>query len=219
MTWLYYVACAIVRMLLRVLTRWQVRGKENVPRQGPLLVVANHLNLVDPPLIGVSLGRKTRFMAKEELFRSRFLNYCIRSLGAFPVHRGRLDRQALSQAEKFLADGWALVMFPEGTRSKNAQLQSAFPGSALVAVHSGAPILPIGISGTEKIKGVAWLLRRPKLTVNIGTPFHLPPLNGRLTKAELAELTDLIMGHIAELLPLEYRGHYVKNGELDARKN
>ena len=219
MSWFYYVARLIMRILLLLLTRWQVRGKENIPRQGPLLVVANHLNLVDPPLVAVSLGREAIFMAKEELFRSRFSSYFMHGFGAFPVHRGRLDKKALSQAEKVLADGWALVMFPEGTRSKNAQLQPAFPGSVLIAKHSSTPILPVGITGTERIKGVAWLLRRPRLTVNIGSPFHLPQLNGRLTKPELAELTNLVMEHIAELLPLEYRGHYTKQGKSDASKN
>lgn len=219
MSLLYYVARLIIRILLPLLTRWQVRGKENVPSQGPLLVVVNHLNLADPPVVAISLGRKAIFMAKEELFRSRFSRYFMRSLGAFPVHRRRLDREALSQAEKVLADGWALVMFPEGTRSRNAQLQSAFPGSALVAIRSGAPILPIGITGTERIKGIAWLLHRPQLRVNIGSPFHLPPLNSRLTKAELSEVTNRLMGHIAELLPLEYQGHYAKRGKLDDRKN
>ncbi len=213
MSWFYYVASATMKTLLRLLTRWEVRGKENIPRQGPLLVVANHLNLADPPLVSVSLGRKAIFMAKEELFRSKFSGYFIRGFGAFPINRGRLDRKALSQAEKLLADGWALVMFPEGARSKNTQLQPAFPGSALVAIHSCAPILPVGISGTESIKGIGWLLRRPRLTVNIGPAFHLPPLNSRVTKEELAQFTSLIMGHIAELLPSEYRGHYAKQGK------
>ncbi len=208
MPWFYYVAKLLVRMLLLLLTRWRVTGIENVPSQGPVLVVANHLNLADPPLLFVSLGRKVVFMAKEELFRSRFIGYFIRGLGAFPVHRGQLDRKALRQADQLLANGMALVTFPEGTRSKNAQLQPAFPGSALIALRSGVPILPVGITGTERIKGVAWLLRRPQVTVNIGHPFHLPPASSKLTKVELAELTNYIMGRIAELLPQEYRGNY-----------
>ncbi len=210
MRWFYYVGSLMVRITLLLFTRWQVKGKENIPSQGPLLVVANHLNLADPPLVSVSLNRKAMFMAKEELFRSRFTNYFIGGFGAFPVHRGRLDRKALRQAEKFLAEGWALVMFPEATRSKNAQLQPAFPGSALIALRSGAPILPLAITGTEKIKGATWMLRRPRLTVNIGYPFHLPSVNSKVSKAELAELTNNIMEHIAELLPVEYRGSYVK---------
>lgn len=219
MRWFYYVGRLMVRITLLLLTRWQVKGKENIPSQGPLLVVANHLNLADPPLVSVSLNRKAMFMAKEELFRSKFTNYFIGGFGAFPVHRGQLDRKALRHAEKFLAEGWALVMFPEATRSKNAQLQPAFPGSALIALRSGAPILPLAITGTEKIKGATWILRRPRLTVNIGHPFHLPSVNSKVSKAELAELTNNIMEHIAELLPVEYRGGYVKCEELDDIKS
>jgi 1-acyl-sn-glycerol-3-phosphate acyltransferase len=103
-------------------------------------------------------------------------------------------------------------MFPEGTRSKNAQLQPAFPGSALIALHNSVPILPVGITGMEKVKkGLFWmLLHRPKVMVNIGCPFYLPPANDKLTKAELAELANYIMEHIAELLPPEYQGHYAR---------
>ena len=208
MPWFYYVARVLVRMLFILLTRWQVKGKENIPTQGPLLVVANHLNLTDPPLLGVSLGRKAVFMAKEELFRSRFSAYFIGSFGSFPVYRGKLDRKAIRQAQQVLADDAALVMFPEATRSKSAQLQPAFPGSALIASRSGAPILPVGISGTEKIKGLSWILRRPRITVNIGHPFYLPTISSKSTKAELAEQTNFIMERIAELLPPQYRGNY-----------
>ena len=195
-------------MVLLLLTWWRVRGKDNVPGHGPLLIVANHLHLADPPLIGASISRKVAFMAKEELFRSRFSSYIIRHCGAFPVRRGSLTRQALQQAEQRLVRDEAVVMFPEGKRSKNAQLQSAFPGSALIASRLGVPILPIGISGTEHIKGRTWWLRRPTITVNIGRPFYPPAAGSRLSKAELAQLTNSIMEHIAELLPPEYRGDY-----------
>jgi 1-acyl-sn-glycerol-3-phosphate acyltransferase len=101
-------------------------------------------------------------------------------------------------------------MFPEATRSKAAQLQPALPGSALLAIHSGVPVLPVGISGTEGIKGIGWVLRRPRVTVNIGRPFYLPSAGNKLTKTELAEHTNSIMERIAELLPLQYRGVYGK---------
>jgi len=149
-------------------------------------------------------------MAKEELFRSRFLGYFIRGFGAFPVYRKQTDRQAIRQAKQILAEGLALVMFPEGKRSLSAQLQPALSGSVLIARHSDTPILPVGITGTEKLRGVAWLLRRPQITVNIGQPFSLPPVNGKLTKEELARLTNYTMERIAELLPQEYRGNYTK---------
>ena len=210
MPWFYYVARAILKVLFFSLTSCQVKGKENIPDQGPVLVVANHLNLADPPLVGISLGRKVIFMAKKELFRSRFLSYFIRSFGSFPVSRKQTDRQAIRQAKQVLAEGLVLAMFPEGKRSRDAQLQPALSGSALIAYHSGAPILPVGITGTEKLKGIAWVLHRPQIKVNIGHPFYLPPINGRLTKDELARLTSYMMEHIAELLPQEYRGNYAR---------
>ena len=212
MPWFYYAGRVILRWLFILLTRWLVKGTENIPTQGPLLIVANHLSLADPPLIGVSLPRKVVFMAKEELFRFWPLSYVIRGFGAFPIHRRRLDRKALNQAAQVLAGGKGLVIFPEGMRSRSGRLRHAFPGSAIIALRSGAPVLPIGITGTEKIKGVAWLLHRPRITVNIGQTFYLPPVSSKLTKAELIELTNNIMEHIAELLPPEYRGHYMKQG-------
>ena len=210
MPWFYHASRLMVRVLLLLLTRWQVRGRENIPSQGPLLVVANHLSLADPPLLNISLGGKVIFMAKEKLFRFRVLGYFIRSLGAFPVHRGRPDRKALRQAEQVLAQGLALIIFPEGMRSRNAKLQHSFRSPALIALRSGVPILPIGITGTEKLESVAGLLRRPQIMVNIGHPFHLPPINGKLTKVALDEFTTCIMERIAELLPVEYRGSYAR---------
>ena len=212
MPWFYYVSRLVVRMLLLLLTRWQIKGRENIPSQGALLIVANHLHLVDPPLLVVSLSRKVRLMAKKELFHSRLIGYFMSGFGAFPVYRGQLDKKALRQVHQLLADGQAVVVFPEGTRSKNAQLQHAFPGAALIALRSGVPVLPVGINGTEKIKGVAWILRRPRITVNIGHPFYLPSVDCKLTKVELAEFTNSIMEHIAELLPSQYRGDYAGRG-------
>ena len=207
MPWFYYVVRSIIRTLFRLRTKRQVKGGDNVPSDGSLLFVSNHLSLADPPLLSVSLNRITMFMAKKELFRLKIIGYFIGGLGSFPVHRGRLDRDAARQAERVLACGQALVMFPEGKRSKNAKLQSAPSGAARIASRHNVPIVPIGIAGTEKIKWL-WLLQRPRITVNIGRPFNLPPVSGRLTKVELAKRTDVIMEHIAELLPPEYRGNY-----------
>jgi 1-acyl-sn-glycerol-3-phosphate acyltransferase len=206
--WFYYIARGLLIGLFKLLTRWQVKGKENVPKEGPVLVVANHLNLADPPLLGVSLKRRVIFMAKEELFRSRITAYFLGGFGSFPVHRGKLDRQALRSSQQVLADGQILVMFPEASRSRSARLKKALPGSALIACRSGVPILPVGIIGTEQLRGVGFLFRRPRVTINIGQPFSLPPVEGKLTREKLVEYTDLIMRRIAELLPPKYRGVY-----------
>ena len=208
MPWFYYIARGLLIGLFKLFTRWQVKGKENVPEEGPVLVVANHLNLADPPLLGVSLKRRVIFMAKEELFRSPISAYFLGGFGSFPVHRGKLDRQALRSSQQVLADGQVLVMFPEAARSRSARLKRALPGSALIACRSGVPILPVGIIGTEQLRMLGCLFRRPRVTINIGQPFSLPPVEGKLTREKLVEYTDIIMQHIAELLPPKYRGVY-----------
>jgi 1-acyl-sn-glycerol-3-phosphate acyltransferase len=151
------------------------------------------------------MRRMIIFVAKEELFRSWFSGYFISRLGAFPVHRGRVDREALRQAERVLSRGRVLAMFPEGTRGQG-HLQGGFTGAAMIATRANVPVLPIGITGTETIKGWGWMLRRPKITVSIGRPFELPAPGGKGRREELEGHTRTIMGHIAELLPPRYRG-------------
>ena len=208
---LFYYACVtVMKVLLLTFGQWQVRAVGRIPPTGPLIVASNHLNLADPPLLCASIPRRIVFMTKEELVYSRRGGHFIRAFGAVPVRREGLDRKALRQAQALLDRGMALGMFPEGTRSPSAQMQRAYPGTALLALRSGAPILPVGITGTENIKGMGRVLARPRIriTVTMGEPFHLPPLQGRASAARLAELTDLIMARIARLLPSSYRGVY-----------
>jgi len=198
------------RFIFLLSTRRQIKGKENVPEQGPLLIVCNHISHTDQYLVAVTINRKMVWMAKEELFRSPLIRVLAEAFGAFPVHRGGMDRKALDQAHQVLDSALALSMFPEGTRSKNGQLQPAFPGSALIALHDRVPILPIGITGTENVKkGLLWyIIHRPRVTANIGRPFYLPATTDKPNKENLRELADYIMERIAELLPPEYRGYY-----------
>jgi 1-acyl-sn-glycerol-3-phosphate acyltransferase len=205
--WFNFVGRVLMVVLLRLLSDWEVSGKENIPKEGPILVVSNHMNNCDPPLLAVSISRRLIFMAKEELFRSRVSGYLIQGFGAFPVYRGRHNIEAMRKAKSVLDAGWGLVMFPEGMRSRNGKLLHAFPGSAIIAAKNDAIILPVGITGTEKIVGVSWFFKRPKIMVNIGKPFKVSH-NGKISREQLNQITDSIMYHIAELLPCEYHGCY-----------
>jgi 1-acyl-sn-glycerol-3-phosphate acyltransferase len=206
MSWVHFLGHISLKTFFFLFTRLDIRGIENVPKQGSLLVTANHLSAMDPPLLGVEIGRPMIFMAKEELFHPGFLGYFMYRLGAFPVHRGRMDREALRRSAEVLARKKVLAMFPEGHRRGVEGYQpQGFMGAALIAERSGVPILPVGICGTERIKGWKWIMHRPRIIICIGVPFHLIPAAGKSRRDELATHTANIMDHIASLLPDEYR--------------
>ncbi len=215
----FRMAELIFRVLVKLFIRLEIKGKENLPSTGSFILVSNHIHLIDPPLLILSLlPRRSRFMAKEELFRSWFYSPLMHLAEAFPVRRNGSykDKQlALKQAMEVLKNGLILGMFPEGSRSRNGQLSQGYPGAAVIALRSGAPIVPAAIIGTEKLKGIGWL-KRPKVTITFGRPFLLPKIKGESAQPKLKMLTDLIMKEIAILLPVEYRGKYremVKNGD------
>ena len=208
MRWFYHIARIAVRITLFLFTSCQLNGIKTIPSKGPMLIIANHLSVADPPLVSVSITRETVFMAKQELFNTWFTNYFIRSFGAFPVSRNRLDRTALREAKKVLKSGKVLVMFPESTRSKGANLKKAYPGAAMIALRNRVPVLPIAITGTEVIHGYKWIFHRPRVIVKVGKPFNLPPVKGKLSKEQLEESTTVMMEHLAEILPESYRGEY-----------
>jgi 1-acyl-sn-glycerol-3-phosphate acyltransferase len=205
---------AIFRPLLNILFSWKVKGRENIPLTGPLIVIANHVHLLDPFFLLFGFPRWINFMAKEELFRSPFLRPILRWAGSFSVRRrGRIreKQKVLKSAKDVLEGGLVLGMFPEGSRSHDGKLRKSKPGSAVIASKTDVPLLPVGIVGTDKIKGISWLWKRPGVIINIGKPFKLPPTDGRLSKSQMQLLTAQLMSEIAALLPSEYRGAYKKH--------
>ena len=204
----YAISNGAFRGLLKALSQWKVVGKEAIPPKGPLLVVSNHLSNVDPPLLAVSLPRRLHFMAKRGMFKGPVVAAFLRAYGAYPLDRDGQDVAALRWSLRLLKEEGTLVVFPEGTRSPEG-LMRGLPGVALLAVRSQAPILPVAITGTEHLRGL-FRLACPtgKITVTIGDPFSLPPIDGKLERPQLESLTDLIMLRLASLLPEERRGVY-----------
>ena len=196
------------KITLRAFADWKVQGRENVPPMGPLIVVANHQSNFDPTLLGVSLPRRIWFLAKDGLFRGPIVTWFLRSYGAFPLNRAGADLGAYRWALNQLERDQVLVVFPEGTRSTGGMGRGK-PGVARLALKTQTPLLPVGITGTESL-GTIFRVFNPtgRLRVNIGTPFSLPSIEGRLNDDVLGSLTDMIMQRIAALLPESYRGVY-----------
>jgi 1-acyl-sn-glycerol-3-phosphate acyltransferase len=205
---------ATCRPLLNILFSWKAEGRENVPLTGPLILVANHVHVLDPIFLAFSLPRWITFVAKEELFRSSFLRFWLRWAGSLSIQREgkvREKQQILKSARNALEMGLILGMFPEGGRSHDGKLRKGKLGSAVIASKTNVPLLPVGIVGTDKIKGISWLWKRPRIVVKIGKPFNLPPTPGRMSKSQMQLLTTQLMQEIAALLPPEYQGAYEKH--------
>lgn len=204
------LACVSLRMLLRLFTHLEIKGLENLPQGGPLLVTFNHLAHLDGPLLIAAFPWPVEGIALAELYRVPITGQFLRLYGTIPVHRDQFDREVIRRALRVLAEGKVLALAPEAGMSLTGALRRARRGAAYFALRSGAPILPVAISGTEKMYSEWRRLRRPRLTVTIGRVFTLPPCEGasRTRRQRLTEATEEIMRRIAELLPPEYRGVY-----------
>ena len=157
--------------LFRLFLRMEVFGRENIPEEGPVVIASNHLSLLDPPILGAAATRKIHCMAKSELFKPAWFGALIRKLGAFPVKRGEMDREAIKTGLTILKENKVLAVFPEGTRSKDGELGRAGGGAFMMGVKRKAKIVPACIYGTDISRHPGW----PKVRVIFGKPMEYDP--------------------------------------------
>lgn len=186
----------------------QIRHKKRLEIDGPVIVVSNHISNLDPPTVASVLPRKPLFMAKRELFGNALFSFLLKGWGAFPVNRYSADLKALNWAVSMLKHQRLIVLFPEGTRTRdNSGLKQGQIGAALIAAKSEATVVPLAIQGTEGMQSfLRVLMPKSKIRISIGEPFKVNlSSNDRHT---LKSATDEIMTRIAMQLPEERRGIY-----------
>jgi len=179
----------------------RVEGTASLPRQGAVIVITNHKSNIDPVVVGMICDRPLRYMAKKELFGNAALRKLIVSLGAFPIDRGAGDRAALATSLEILAEGGVLLMFPEGHRKRDDAVHEFLPGVGMLALRSGAPVVPLAVDGTQRIlrDGRPGL---PALRARMGPPLDLSDLTARNSRAyrEAARrMHDAVARHYAQL--------------------
>jgi 1-acyl-sn-glycerol-3-phosphate acyltransferase len=205
---------------LRLATRLQVEGRENVPAKGPLIVASNHLSFIDSIVIPLASGRQVHFLGKAEYFagtglRGGAIRWFHTTAGTIPVDRNdpRAAARSLELAEKVLAAGEAFGVYPEGTRSPDGRLHRGRTGVARMALSSGATLLPCAVIGTDKVQPPGSNTFRPaKVTVRFGRPIDVAALEARFQKALLLRaLTDAVMDAIGDLSGQERSGRYASD--------
>jgi 1-acyl-sn-glycerol-3-phosphate acyltransferase len=198
-TLVYRIAHLVLPPIFHRLYRMEIRGVENLPRQGAVVLASNHLSNIDPLILGVSFPRQIHFMAKAELWKPPLLGRLVEALGSFPVHRGEADREAVRQGIEVVRAGAVLGIFPEGHRQPEGHLGRPQPGVAFFSLREGVSTVPVAIVGTDRmVKG-----RRPgfpRVGVTFGPPIEMSDLRAA-SKAEQHRLvTSRIMRALADLL-------------------
>lgn len=205
----YAFARGLVEVVCRLYWRVEIRGKVNVPASGPFVIAPVHRSNIDTLLSGCLTHRRIRFMGKDSLWKYRWSGALFSSLGAFPVHRGTPDREALRKCEAALAGGEPVVLFPEGTRQSGPIVQPLFEGAAFVAARAGVPILPVGIGGSE------WAMRKGskrispvKVVMVVGEPIPAPARSegSRVSRRAVAEVSQRLHATLQDLFDEALRG-------------
>lgn len=198
----------LIHTIAPLATRLTVEGREHIPATGPVLLVSNHISMVDPMITMAYVNRQISFMYKIELIEHFPLKYLLPPANSIPVRRGKVDRLALRQAEAVLQAGNVLGIYPEGTRSKDATAQAAQSGAVFLAQRADSPILPVAISGTERIFSTRFpWYRRVPVRLTFGATFTLAEITGGVS-IDREALAQALMRRVAALLPPSYRGIY-----------
>lgn len=218
---LIWLGALVARLIAHLFSKVTITGAlDRIPKSGPLIVAANHASAGDPVFVGAfltkKLGRRLNWLAKREIFDIPVLSWIARHGGVHAVERGTADVEAFRIASRILEAGHVLAIFPEGTRSPDGALQKGVDGVSLLALRTGAPILPVGVADSDRFWPKNRLLPRPRgdVTVRIGAPFRLHEALGvdekALRKLPKEQLTTAIMARIAALLPERQRGLYAE---------
>ncbi len=191
----YRIVRIIANIIFRIIFRIEVNGKENVPKEGPLVLCSNHISNFDPIILGITFPRPIIFMAKKELFNNKLLGQLIKALGAFPVDREGSDIGAIKTSLRVLKQGQVLGIFPEGTRTQKMDLDNVKPGVALICIKSKTPVIPVFIESKYRLFS--------KVVVNIGKPIYFDEYyDKRLESKDYIELSKDIMKTIYSLRSL-----------------
>ena len=213
---LKFVSRAILAPLVRVLFRARVEGKKNVPMDGPVILASNHLSFIDSVVITLLAPRTVSFLAKDSYFTGKGLKGAasrafFRSIGAIPVTRGvgQAAQAALDSGLELLDEGKAFAIYPEGTRSLDGRLYRGRTGVAWLALKSGAPVVPVGLRGTDKVQPPGSnSIRFAKITIRFGQPLDLHHHGKADSGRARRHATDEVMDKIAELSGQEVAPHY-----------
>lgn len=207
---LYNLVHFVLRIWIRLACCLQVTGRENLPSEGPFLVLSNHLGSMDPLIVVALVPARLRLvgMAASSHRNDFFVGWLMNKCGAIWVRRGEADRRAIRQMVEALESSRVLGMSPEGTRSRTGALIRAKTGAAYIATRANVTLQPVALTGTEKVFLALKRLRRARVTVTYGPPFRLPPRRKESRREHLDYCTELIMARLASMLPPAYRGYY-----------
>ena len=202
---------AAFRMLFRILGRVKITGVENVPFKQAYIVAINHISIFDPPLLVAFWPETAEVIGASDVFEKKGQGLVLKLYGVIPVHRGDYDRVLLETTIDVLRSGRPLVIAPEGGRSHETALHHAKPGVGYIIERANVPVLPVGLVGTtDDFWQRAKRGGKPQLEIRIGKPVHFPPMTekGAARREARQQYADMVMSHIAGLLPSEYRGVY-----------